>query len=214
MNAPERRAEENQLRRICDLRRDRRPLDVLRPLLAQPFFLALHVGPFERGEMHRHHVRATAPCSEALQRLIGQSIPLARHDQHDRRLAGTKLELILVAQRLVDAVVIALDRLKQQDDAGNGDDRDPAALREFGDDNDHERRHRCRGAGGVDRELNQNPPAFAAVARAAQFAPPARHHAGLRHGEGQERADGVERDQPVGNAVEGGQQKSPAATAR
>ena len=66
----------------------------------------------------------------------------------------------------------------------------------------------CRGANGVDDEIDPDPPAFRRVALVAQLAPPMHHHARLRHGECQERADGKQRNQAVGDAVKYGQQQS------
>ena len=150
-------AHENQLRRMRIVRSERGLFDVRRPLLAQLPLFPLHVRSFEHRQMNRRHIGRKLH-GEA-ERLVSQSIPFPRRDQHDRRLARAKFEWPLVPQMLVDVVVITLDRLEQQDDARNGDDRDPAAPPELGDHDDHERRYRCRCADSVDNEMEPEPPA-------------------------------------------------------
>ncbi len=81
-----------------------------------------------------------------------------------------KFERLLVAQLIVDVVVIPLDRLVQHDDARDGDDRDPAALSELGHYDDSKRGDGRRGANGVDDEIDPDSWAFGRVALVAQLA--------------------------------------------
>jgi hypothetical protein len=65
-------------------------------------------------------------------RLISQAIPFLGHDKDEWWLARSELKLIVIAQGGIDVRVIAVDCLKLHNNAGDGDDRDPAAFREFG----------------------------------------------------------------------------------
>ena len=91
-------------------------------------------------------------------------------------------------------VVVATDQDEAHDGEGNEKQGDPGALGEFRNQN-----HRGGDAGNC-----RSQPIYECAlqpVRAAIFLP-VHHHAGLREREGQERADGIERDQPVRDSPE------------
>ena len=94
---------------------------------------------------------------------------------------------------------------KRTDRQRNEEQRDPGAFGEFRDQHDDD------GDAGDERAEPVDQRALHPV-RAAIF-PPVHDHAGLRKREGQKRADGVERDQPVGDAAEKNQQRRRTSTA-
>ena len=97
-----------------------------------------------------------------------------------------------------DGVVVAADRDEENDRQGNEEQRDPRAFDEF------RNQHHDDGDAGDERAESIDQRALQPV-RAAIF-PPVHDHAGLRKREGQKRADGIERDEPVGDAAKENQQ--------
>ena len=87
----------------------------------------------------------------------------------------------------MDAVVVAADAPREEHEQRDQQQRDPCPLAELGHGGDDEDDGRQRGADGVEEH------ALAPVLVAP--APPVHDHPGLREGEGDEHADGVERDQ-------------------
>ena len=95
-----------------------------------------------------------------------------------------------------DAEVVALDGGHEKDQTGDEDGGDPCAFGELGDEDDDE------GDAGGDGSDAVDDHAMAGVGRALfAEAVPVDDHAGLREGEGEEGADGEERDELVGDAA-------------
>ena len=98
-----------------------------------------------------------------------------------------------------DAVVVALDGDHEEDQRGDEDGGDPRAFGELGDEDDDE-----GDAGGDGSDAVDDHAAGGAVAAEAL---PVDDHAGLGEGEGEEGADGEERDEAVGDSAEDDEQE-------
>ena len=91
-------------------------------------------------------------------------------------------------------VVVAAHNGEENNRQGNEDQGNPSALHKFRNQNDGDRDAGDERAEPIDECALQ-------PIRTAIFSP-MHDHAGLRKREGQKRADGIERDQPVGDAAE------------
>ena len=100
----------------------------------------------------------------------------------------------VTAKPFGDRLVVTVDRLEQQDDERDHHERDPGPARELGDGDDQEHDAGGDRADPVDHDVALVPLLLLLLVMA--------HHAELRQRERGEHADGVERDQRVGEAAE------------
>ena len=123
---------------------------------------------------------------------------------------------ILQGEAAGKPLVVFMDRLQQQDQNRDQDQNDPGSLKELGDGEDHYHDGGAQGAETVDDHLQlplrlmaQRGTAFFNLGAGPEVPdlPPAARHACLRQGEGQEYADGIQRNQAGDAGIEGNDQQ-------
>ncbi len=156
--------------------------------------------------VNMHGLHLVADLQSKAQALFGDAGPAVEGDDNQRLGEVFHAHGAIDGDLACDPIVVALDRAHGNDQGGNEDRSDPCAFSELGDQHDDKRDAGGDGAHTVDDHAVQC--AFAALSL------PVHHHARLREREREKRADGEQRDQPIGDAAKDDQQERSEAYQR